>query len=622
MGTIDSMKSILTLDALCKKFHIHDVVHPELSGRNDRICNTHAEMDLFAFINHADLTKVRIRERVVAKGEGASNDDVNKEGNYAAKWIRLSRRVRKKRKAADGASGSGLPPKKLREYYGTSGIGTSTGGKFVAAIQSLLEGGTLAVEVGVTTSHPAKRFVISSDSAHDFNANAADDEVTSIVRSFVPPPPVLTVDVATTISDGVMSALVHESGTGQVQPSIFRDSASPSTAEANVASPSQPVGAEVSTYTFLFIKTWNLRRCIRMQLEHKIMGMKKFEGECVMQDGWLKEKDVEIASLKSLLSLKEAEVAKAIRFRGQVAIVEAVKLSCDELSIKAATLESKKDKLIDQVTALEATCSGLRDEVMGYKLFKEQVKEMQDEQVKVLSDEVAGLDANLMEIALHLDKEFYPRYLTTIGEQRWILGHSLKLAVMKCLQSPEYLAVLGGAICRAIDKGMQDGLAVGIDHGKVRRSLAKVIAYNPATEANYLFAMNPLRAMEFPLFSQLESHKDANMADIMGLLPLEGPAAEISRADQLQPSPEQLMIPIYRLEDQAVIEDTSLSFSLDVTHTRVQRLIGNATVRQLSISDALVPLVEPLSAETLVGTADTFRVPDMATTTALSTTFV
>ncbi|GJY33507.1 hypothetical protein Tco_0417976, partial [Tanacetum coccineum] len=43
MGTIDSIKSILTqsaLDAMCEKFHIPDIVHPELPGPNDRIRNS------------------------------------------------------------------------------------------------------------------------------------------------------------------------------------------------------------------------------------------------------------------------------------------------------------------------------------------------------------------------------------------------------------------------------------------------------------------------------------------------------------------------------------------------------------------------------------------------------
>nr|GFC52509.1 hypothetical protein [Tanacetum cinerariifolium] len=144
-------------------------------------------------------------------------------------------------------------------------------------------------------------------------------------------------------------------------------------------------------------------------------------GKCAMQAGLLKEKYVEIASLKAQLSLKEVESTKAIYLCGQIATIEAVEaaragelgglkerntilegqiaalesatiakdsevakltqdlsslqLSCDELSIKASTLEFKKDKLVGQTT-----CSELCDEVSGYKLFKEQVEAMQDEQ--------------------------------------------------------------------------------------------------------------------------------------------------------------------------------------------------------------------------------------------------
>ncbi|GJX17369.1 hypothetical protein Tco_0218201 [Tanacetum coccineum] len=99
MGTIDSMKYVLTqsaLDTLCEKYHIPDVVHPEIPGRNDRICNSPTEMDLFAFINHADPTKV-----VDVGGiDVVANDEVQ------AIVADKPQRVRNKRKAADGASGS------------------------------------------------------------------------------------------------------------------------------------------------------------------------------------------------------------------------------------------------------------------------------------------------------------------------------------------------------------------------------------------------------------------------------------------------------------------------------------------------------------------------------------
>ncbi|GKF43178.1 hypothetical protein Tco_0129730, partial [Tanacetum coccineum] len=225
-----------------------------------------------------------------------------------------------------------------------------------------------------------------------------------------------------------------------------------------------------------------------------------------------------------------------------------------------------------------------------------------DEQVKVLSDCVANIDSDHMSLALHMDEEFYPRYLTTIAGRRWILSHGLKLAFMKCLQSHGYLAALGEALGHAIEKGMQDDLKAGVDHGRVGR--------------------DALRAVNFSLLAQLESNKDASMTDIMDLLCLEGPTAETLEARQLQPSFKQLMVPIHRLEDQMVIGETSLSFALDMAHSRVQRLKGDVTACHLSFTDAMVPLIEPLSVRSLTGEASTSMVPVKAETIALATTFV
>ncbi|GJR21895.1 hypothetical protein Tco_0970422 [Tanacetum coccineum] len=256
---------------------------------------------------------------------------------------------------------------------------------------------------------------------------------------------------------------------------------------------------------------------------------------------------------------REAEAAEAIHLHGQIANVEVAeadrvdqltglkeqnlvleeekhalenKLSCDELSsnelsIKASSLEVERDRLVGQVSLLEGTYSGLRDDVIGYKPFKEQIEAVQDEHVKVLSDKVAELDAKLMRMALHLNEEFYPRYLTTIGGRRWILSRGLRLVVMKCLQSPEYLAALGGAIGRAIDKGMQGGLAADIDHGKDGRGLADVAAYDPSAEANYISTVSALRAVDFLLLAQFESHKDTSMSDLMDLLPAEASTSRV-----------------------------------------------------------------------------------------------
>ncbi|GKF34288.1 hypothetical protein Tco_0107488, partial [Tanacetum coccineum] len=96
------------------------------------------------------------------------------------------------------------------------------------------------------------------------------------------------------------------------------------------------------------------------------------------------------------------------------------------------------------VHALETTCSDLRDQVSGYEQLKEQIEELQDAQMNVVNKRVAKLDADLLE-----------------------------------------MAYLGAAISRAIEQGMQSGLAADIDHDKEGRSLRDVAAYNPDAEADF-----------------------------------------------------------------------------------------------------------------------------------------
>ncbi|GJX38455.1 hypothetical protein Tco_0251758, partial [Tanacetum coccineum] len=180
---------------------------------------------------------------------------------------------RKKRKAAGGASGSNLPPKKLRADHGTSGAGASTGGKSVAALQGLLERSTLPVEVGVTarTQHLAERFVVLSDSPCHSSSNAADAEVSSVVRSLVSDPPIMTTVVATTVVAATSSVLVPMAGDEPVHASIFADFTSAGTVRPDIAGPSQPAGTKLSADTFyvsqdmdsktlrqIYVPKWNM----------------------------------------------------------------------------------------------------------------------------------------------------------------------------------------------------------------------------------------------------------------------------------------------------------------------------------------------------------------------------
>ncbi|GKE52692.1 hypothetical protein Tco_1487848 [Tanacetum coccineum] len=166
---------------------------------------------------------------------------------------------------------------------------------------------------------------------------------------------------------------------------------------------------------------------------------------------------------------------------------------------------------------------------------------------------------------------------------------------------------------------MQTGLVAGIDHEKAGRGIAEVAAYDPSIEERYVSAVLAFRDLDFNLLSQLESQKDANIACIMDSLRLEGPSAKNPEVNRLQPAYEQLLLPIHRKEDNAIIGETSLFDSLNVVHDRVQKVKEGTLSHCLSISKAMGLLEDPLSSENLVGKASTSRVPaTAATTTALS----
>ncbi|GKD32035.1 hypothetical protein Tco_1242813 [Tanacetum coccineum] len=150
---------------------------------------------------------------------------------------------------------------------------------------------------------------------------------------------------------------------------------------------------------------------------------------------------------------------------------------------------------------------------------------------------------------------------------------------------------------------MQDVLVAGIEHGKARRALSNVAAYNPSADADYVVAVSALHDVDFSLLTLLASQKDASIVNIIDSIRLEGYATETSEASKLQPSHEQLMLLIHRPKDNV-------------------RIRGDAEARRLSLSNAMVPLIEPLSSENSPGEASTSEVLVTADAlTTLSTTF-
>nr|GEW42920.1 hypothetical protein [Tanacetum cinerariifolium] len=244
---------------------------------------------------------------------------------------------------------------------------------------------------------------------------------------------------------------------------------------------------------------------VRMQTEYCLSERRRLESECEKQADLLKVKDAEIESLKAQLLLKETEATKAAHLpleneKGSLdekvaelqSSISTKDLQLKDLNAVLSSLRSRNDGLMDQMHALEATCFGLRERLSGYENLTDRLEEFQDAHVKVVNDKVVKLDADLAEMACHLEEKFYPHLLTTISGRRWLLTHGLKLVLFKCLNSSEYLTAVGVAISRAIKKGMQDGLVTGIDHGREGRSLTNIAAYNPFAEADLILPFKML----------------------------------------------------------------------------------------------------------------------------------
>ncbi|GJW40885.1 hypothetical protein Tco_0066730 [Tanacetum coccineum] len=559
-------------------------------------------------------------DRLFDEGNGAEKEHSTMGGEYVALTEAIVEPVNedvaekprrlKKRKAVGDASGSTLSPKKLKDDYSTSGTSASTGGKSRVAMLSLLDSSKLTAKIRVTAAATMPLITSSVTPTPEREGGDHTDSVSGpnfrtkpvAVRSTVLDPPVMTVAVTTTTIVETSLVSVSKVTVKPVNPTLFRDSMS--TNGHDVAGPSSPVHPELSADSFYAIQDLNPETLHRVYVPKWTITK-----ESILDDPYMchtltdqlappalfsqlrameydqlytefnveqhvrcaSEKDAEIASLKSQLSLKEVEATEAIRLRGHVATVEernsTLEAKMRTSEEKATALESKKSVLTDQTT-----CVKLCNQVIGYELFKEQIEVVQDEQVRVLTEKIAEVDANLMGMALQLDDEVYPSYLSTIARRRWILSRGLKL-------------------------GMQDDLVAGIEHGKAGRALSDVDAYNPSVDADYVAAVSALHDVDFSLLTLLASQKDASIADIMDSLHLEGPAAETLEAGELQPSYEQLMLSIHRPKDNVVLGETSLSFFLGSKASTfgVPIIVDAVTTLSTTFAQSVSILVPPLS---------------------------
>nr|GEX32583.1 transposase (putative), gypsy type [Tanacetum cinerariifolium] len=512
------LKPFLCLIGMSRNYTLDEDTYPAFL-RDDEM-----EMDLFSFIQVADPTKVKVGERERAEEEAKLLDSTVRrvvsllpvaparyenelkesverffdEGGSADQVDSAADGGQEKRQVVIDASGSSHPPKKLK--------GTT---ELLVRQPFVHESGALADSI---TRHNIRTFGASERPA------------------FVP----LVITEAVVTSHVVNVHSVPEMGvkvTSPVCAFLFQDSDSTEIVKADALGPSYSAKQDLSMGS-RELNSETLHQILEMDYHHLFteFNVGTARQACLNAEVRMRAEDAEIKSLKPQLLLKKTEAAEAIHLHAQVFASEAAEklhdLELKELNAAMSSLQSQNDGLVDQVHALEATCFGFRERLSGYKNLTDRLEEFQDAQLKAVNDKVAKLDADLAEMACHLEEKFYPHLLTTIFGRRWLLTYGLKLVLIKCLNSSEYLTALGATISRAIEKWMQDGLATGIDHGREGRSLTDVASYNHSAEVDFNCAVQELCEINFLLLAELKSYKDASVEDIMNLLHLEGPLAD------------------------------------------------------------------------------------------------
>ncbi|GKC16070.1 hypothetical protein Tco_1012852 [Tanacetum coccineum] len=153
----------------------------------------------------------------------------------------------------------------------------------------------------------------------------------------------------------------------------------------------------------------------------------------------IKKLDQEIKSLKAVESevhgLQNQTNNLKTLLEGEVDMKKAAKAKNVELSKELDSLRFQFSDLQVSNSQLSQQISILQAQVTGEERIKaafEEFKKYEDDRVE---QRCAEIDAHLDKLSIDFDEELYPHMLTAIAGHHWVIGHSLRLAVIKCAES-------------------------------------------------------------------------------------------------------------------------------------------------------------------------------------------
>nr|GEY54043.1 hypothetical protein [Tanacetum cinerariifolium] len=238
---------------------------------------------------------------------------------------------------------------------------------------------------------------------------------------------------------------------------------------------------------------------LRLRFKQEVRLLKKAKAKIARRDQRIQAREEEAeVDMNKTAEAKNAKLAKEM----------------ESLRVQFSDLQVSNIQLSKQVSNVQAQVTGEEKVKFSFKEFKR----YEDDKVE---QRCAKMDARLDKLSVDVDEELYPHMLTAIAGHHWVIGHGLRLAVMKYAESLELRA---------------------------DRDLVAIEAYDLEADSKYVNALQDLKDLCYPLVDQLEKLKDAPMDLIIVSLYLESDTEEDAPQwiRDLLPSSSQLRIPISR----------------------------------------------------------------------------
>ncbi|GJU35199.1 hypothetical protein Tco_1183553 [Tanacetum coccineum] len=180
------------------------------------------------------------------------------------------------------------------------------------------------------------------------------------------------------------------------------------------------------------------------------------------QDDFLSRYNINMAqqvAMGSQLRLRYKQEAKLLKKSIAQVARRDQRIEAREKHIK--NLEALLEVEADMKKAAEAKNA----QVTGEERIKAAFEEFKKYEDDKLEKRCVEMDARLDALSIDVDEELYPHMLTAITSCRWVIGHGLRLTVMKCAKSLELRQAFANVMSARIAKGSK--IPFGRSAGKI-----------------------------------------------------------------------------------------------------------------------------------------------------------